>query len=212
MTSYDCSKCGREFDTKNGRGVHKSLADHSKPWNNREALYEAYIERGMGQKEIAEAWGTSPQNISKCMEEFGIKARDVDEQLRGRRDKKATYSMGLSGYARWIAGNGGESTDKYYVHRLLAIAEYGVEAVVGNHVHHKNGVRWDNRPDNLEVLSSSDHARAHGKLDFEEREKLAKEYISSDKTYQDVADEFGVGKRTANEYIRQYREGELIQQ
>lgn len=30
------------------------------------------------------------------------------------------------------------------------------------HVHHRNGQRWDNRPENLEVLTASEHARLAG--------------------------------------------------
>jgi hypothetical protein len=47
------------------------------------------------------------------------------------------------------------------VHRLLAIAEYGTDPVAGNHVHHKNGIKWDNRPTNIEPVNHSEHARKH---------------------------------------------------
>jgi hypothetical protein len=30
------------------------------------------------------------------------------------------------------------------------------------HVHHRNGKRWDNRPENLEVMDARDHARLGG--------------------------------------------------
>jgi hypothetical protein len=30
------------------------------------------------------------------------------------------------------------------------------------HVHHRNGKRWDNRPENLEVLDRRDHGRLGG--------------------------------------------------
>jgi len=47
------------------------------------------------------------------------------------------------------------------VHRLLAVSEYGYEKVCNNVVHHKNEVKWDNRPDNIEVMSRTVHAKLH---------------------------------------------------
>jgi len=47
------------------------------------------------------------------------------------------------------------------VHRLLAVAEFGTEAVKDQHVHHKNEIPWDNRPENLELLTPAEHASHH---------------------------------------------------
>lgn len=46
-------------------------------------------------------------------------------------------------------------------HRLAAVAWFGFDAVVGNHVHHKNGISWDTREDNVEVLSPREHQLRH---------------------------------------------------
>jgi len=45
------------------------------------------------------------------------------------------------------------------IHRLVAVAEYGYDEVVDKHIHHENGVRFDNRPENLTPLSNSEHSK-----------------------------------------------------
>lgn len=49
-------------------------------------------------------------------------------------------------------------------HVLVAERELGRKLAPGEHVHHINCVRDDNRPENLVVLSSSDHRGAHASL------------------------------------------------
>lgn len=49
-----------------------------------------------------------------------------------------------------------------YEHRLVGEILKGRPLIEGEVVHHLNGLKADNRPDNLEVLSSqSDHAALH---------------------------------------------------
>lgn len=49
-------------------------------------------------------------------------------------------------------------------HRLVAEWVLGRSLVEGEVVHHKNFVRHDNRPDNLEVMSEADHGRLHAEI------------------------------------------------
>lgn len=44
-------------------------------------------------------------------------------------------------------------------HRLVAEQKYERRILPWEHIHHANGVRDDNRPENLYVVGSSDHAR-----------------------------------------------------
>lgn len=63
---------------------------------------------------------------------------------------------------------------RFALHRLIAVAEYGFDEVCGKDVHHKNGVRWDNRPSNLDVLTRSEHIELHRKEEREETENQLK--------------------------------------
>ena len=46
-----------------------------------------------------------------------------------------------------------------YEHRLIVEGILGRYLTTQEHVHHINGTRWDNRPENLQVLSASDHGK-----------------------------------------------------
>jgi len=65
-----------------------------------------------------------------------------------------------SGYEFWYHRCDGE-LETVRVHRLVAVAEYGIDAVKNMEVHHKNEIKWDNRPGNLKLMTDSDHAKKH---------------------------------------------------
>jgi len=47
------------------------------------------------------------------------------------------------------------------LHRLVAVAEYGYDAVVDKSVHHESNIPWDNRPENLEPMTRAEHRSLH---------------------------------------------------
>lgn len=52
-----------------------------------------------------------------------------------------------------------------YEHRVVAETKLGRHLVVGEVPHHINGVKTDNRPENIEVLTVLEHRRKHRRLD-----------------------------------------------
>jgi hypothetical protein len=140
-----------------------------KPWHDEEWLRERYWEDEMSIGEIADSYDLNKVTIFEWMEKHGIERRSQKEanQLidHSGRDSTtwqewATYSMDPRGYMRWSGKYEGKRSE-LRVHRLVAVAEHGFEAVAESVVHHKNQIPWDNRPENLELLNPAEHGRAH---------------------------------------------------
>jgi len=153
---FACEICGDVFDTKRGKSIHKSTA-HSKPWHDEETLRLLYIEYQVSSEKMARYWGCDPKTVRNNLERYGVERRSP-----GHYQKKthATYKPGETGYCYW-RDYSAENTTPVLVHRLLAVAEYGFEKVMGKHVHHKDGVKWNNQHKNIELKTPQEHAKSH---------------------------------------------------
>jgi len=180
------------------------------PHHDPEWLHERYVEQEMSAPEMADEAGVSAQTIYDSMERVGID-RDPTRYGDKSRVRYATYRTDKQGYPRWKAktsanGEHGRQTESFHVHRLLAIAEHGTNAVEGCHVHHINDIPFDNRPENIEVLEPGEHSRHHQqKLSWLERLAIVEQYRATDASYYDLADVWGVAPDTVGTAVREVR-------
>lgn len=78
-----------------------------------------------------------------------------------------------NGYVRVLVGAGHHLADSHgyaYEHRVVAEKAIGRRLLPGEIVHHVNGVKTDNRPENLEVLpSTAAHLAKHRRRECDRR-------------------------------------------
>lgn len=170
-------------------------------------LEQKYTVEGLSLSRIGEICGRDPTTIRYWLQKHDIDTRDRGQQ----RLERASYGMNTHGYMVWQSFNTDDrSQDVFYVHRLLAIDEEGVEAVVANDIHHKNGIKWDNRPSNIDVMGHGDHASHHskGRGAFSQFDKglIASIYTQSDVTQEELGEIVGADQTYVSEMIGEAHE------
>ena len=131
------------------------------PWRDEDTLRELYIEKDLTVHQVGDRLGCSGRTISEWLRRKDIETRGWSEAARhGLSRKPAQLETLRDGYEQW-ANEHNDAKYRCRVHRLLAVSEFGFEAVADMHVHHKNNIPWANWPSNLELLSPSDHMKFH---------------------------------------------------
>lgn len=124
-------------------------------------LDELYREDHLSMADIADRFGCSPSTVFERCKEYGIEIRSISEwgmYLAAR--APAPFGVNGDGYERWRVYLDGQR-HQIFAHRLLAVSEFGFDAVCGMDVHHENEVPWDNRPSNLRLMEHGEHSRHH---------------------------------------------------
>jgi hypothetical protein len=126
---------------------------------------------------VAIAEGADPEKIfageQRVYHRNGIKfdnrPENVEAAAQGPHERKRTPSFytkpsGYESVDSWIPSKG--VTKSVRVHQLVVIAEGGDPEKVFSggeyHIHHRDGVPFDNRAENLELLSCDGHSKRHG--------------------------------------------------
>jgi len=122
-----------------------------RPWQDEDTLREAYS-RHHSTRKVASELGCGKETVRRWMERFGIERTGLKNSVAvtERPDGYEQLTVNIDGNAHSVLH-----------HRLLAVAKYGYDAVVGKDVHHTNSMKLDNRLENIEVLDHADHTALH---------------------------------------------------
>lgn len=141
-----CRQCGASFLTwkfsvEQGNGLYCSRACH----------HESRRQR-------------TPVSCERCGKTFFVapaRAKHRNPRFCSMGCKSGNYRadrfLNRNGYPVVLCADG----KKRIEHRAVAEAKIGRPLRRGEHVHHINGDRTDNRPENLDVLSRSQHTSLH---------------------------------------------------
>ena len=170
---FSMAEIGRQLGHHHGvisYHIHKSSVPLHNPRNQQCPVSTNYIrklyEQGMSTVEIGENVNLTPQSIYSRLLKSGVKLRSFSEaiKLAGLRGRKK-YQLGKAN-AQW---KGGKYKDKdgyishnidgrqLFEHRLIWENEHG-EIPKGFIIHHLNGIRDDNRIENLAAMSRKRHS------------------------------------------------------
>lgn len=129
-------------------------------------------ESGSTQAEIAEALGVSQKVVWRFMKNHGIKARKAAKRNQ-LRENNSSWQGGRrieNGYVQIYMPEHPKAKPNGYVYEHTYIAEqmlgrplksYGFKDERTEVVHHINGIKTDNRPENLLVLGVNEHHKLH---------------------------------------------------
>lgn len=139
----------------------------------KQVLEKLYLEEQMSAKKIAERLGLGHDTVPKYLKEYGIPMRDRSAagKLTGFRPGVQTGESNPNwkggrvstkdGYVLVLAPHHSRAKTRRYILEHILVWEQVHNRVLpeGWVIHHLNGIRTDNRPENLIALPRQGHAR-----------------------------------------------------
>lgn len=139
-------------------------SDYNEPYHDPDVLRRLYWDEGLTTNDIKDIFNVCRSTIVRAMQRAGVETRDMsdydpDEYTEAAHRARRTLpqlSTTLNGYERIR-----HRKQEFKLHRLAAVAWFGTDAIEGDHIHHENGIPWDNREDNLHPMPPEKHNRHH---------------------------------------------------
>jgi transposase len=150
-----------EIETRDQSDAQQPEGKHT----DREWLAEQYHGKGRALADIGDECDVSAATVMKWMEKHNIPRRSYTDHLRKERVTIAHTSRGYVSARSRTPQDSDKQMDSVWIHQLVAIADgadpHKVFSDGDYQCHHVNGVKWDNRPTNIELLSQYEHDTLH---------------------------------------------------
>jgi len=124
-------------------------------------LEELYWKQKLSITQIAQKLGLKWSTVKWCMDVYNIPKRTIAQaqKVRYGKDIKTVGTTLSCGYVKVICkGHPRADKDGYvFEHILVMEKKLGRFLTRSEHIHHINGIRDDNRPENLTLMSQANH-------------------------------------------------------
>jgi len=135
----------------------------AKPWRDKQTLEYLYNVRMKTQKQIADRFGLTDATICRWMKKHDIEARPINVAKTLANPGAGHVLQDARGY-EMVKHSVDNTTKNFPVHRLAAVAWFHIDFFDSSvHVHHKDGMKFNNSEDNLEVKTKLAHHKEHYK-------------------------------------------------
>lgn len=152
----------------------------------KDALRRLYLDERMSVRAIGLHLAVGPSTVRGWLKQAGVAMRSISAAKKGiapapeavaamvrtrrvriipGRETEVGYKLRADGYVSLMRPEHPNATKDGYVleHRLVMETHLGRTLEAHEDVHHLNGIRHDNRPENLVVQTHSEHLREHYK-------------------------------------------------